>query len=67
MADRDIRHAFENAMRIVEYEYAGEVRLLVIGADTQGRLLELVVVPVDQPSRVIHADVLRPKFYEFLR
>ncbi|CAN5165622.1 hypothetical protein BH09ACT10_BH09ACT10_11290 [soil metagenome] len=40
--DTDILHAYENAIRIVEYEYNGEDRVLVIGADRSGRLLELV-------------------------
>jgi hypothetical protein len=30
-------------------------------------LLELVAVPVDSPTRIIHADRLRPKFYDYLR
>lgn len=30
--DADIVHAYENAIRIVEYEYNGEDRVLVIGA-----------------------------------
>ena len=40
--------------------------MLIIGPDRQGRLLEIVVVPSLQPERIIHADVLRPKFYELL-
>ena len=47
--DDDILHAWENAIRYVEYEYDGEERLLVIGADQHGRLLELVAVPSDEP------------------
>jgi hypothetical protein len=54
-------------MRFIEFEYDGETRLLVIGADKNGRLLELIIVPVDQPARIIHADVLRPKLHDFLR
>lgn len=54
-------------MRLVEYEYLGEVRLLVIGPDRHSRLLELVVVPAQAPVRIIHADRLRPKFYDYLR
>lgn len=65
--DEDIRHAWENAIRYVEFEYEGHDRLLVIGSDRHGRLLELVAVPADQPTRIIHADRLRPKFYDFLR
>jgi len=32
-----------------------------------GALLELVAVPVAEPLRIIHADNLRPKFYDYLR
>ena len=67
IGESDIRHAYRNAIRFVEFEYDGETRLLVIGADKNDRLLELVIVPVDQPGRIIHADVLRPKFHDFLR
>lgn len=67
IGDDDIEHAWSNALRYVEYEYEGEDRLLAIGPDTTGRLLELVAVPADAPTRIIHADVLRPKFYDYLR
>lgn len=62
-----IFHAYENALRVVEYEYHGEERLLVIGPARDGMLLELVAVPVDVPARIIHADRLRPKYYDYLR
>lgn len=65
--DADIDHAWENALRYIEYEYDGEDRLLVIGPDRTGALLELVAVPVDEPTRIIHADGLRAKFYDYLR
>lgn len=48
--DADILHAYENAIRLVEYEYSGEDRVLVIGADRTGRLLELVAVPAGEPN-----------------
>lgn len=67
VSDADILHGWENALRIVEYEYDGETRLLVIGPDASGRLLELVAVPSEEPTRIIHADHLRPKFYDYLR
>ena len=54
--DADIQHAWRNAMRLVECEYLGEDRLLVIGPDRHGRLLELVAVPAQTPVRIIHAD-----------
>ena len=66
-SDDEIQHAWDNAIRLVEYEYDGEERLLVIGPDQHGRLLELVAVPAGEPTRIIHADRLRPKFYDYLR
>ena len=60
-------HAWENAIRYVEFEYDGEERLLVIGADRRGRMLELVAVPAREPTRIIHADRMRPKFHELHR
>jgi uncharacterized DUF497 family protein len=65
--EADIGHAWTDAIRLVEYEYDGENRLLVIGPDRHGRMLELVAVPVERPTRVIHADRLRPKFFDYLR
>ncbi len=51
--DADIEHAWTQAMRLVEYDYDGEDRLLVIGPDRHGRMLELVAVPADRPTRII--------------
>ena len=65
--DADVHHAWVNAMRLIEYDHEGEDRLLVIGPDRQGRMLELVAVPAGEPTRVIHADRLRPKFHDYLR
>jgi len=67
ITDKDIPHAFEEATRYVEYEYDGEEGPLFIGTDTAGRLLELVAVPAGEPNRIIHADRLRAKFYDYLR
>lgn len=67
ITDDNIAHAWKNAIRLVEYEYDGEERLLVIGPDQQGRMLELVAVPAGDPTRIIHADRLRPKFFDYLR
>lgn len=64
--DADILHALDNPIRYREQEYGGELRVFVIGADRSGRLLELVLVPADQPQRIIHADVLRPSRYDYL-
>lgn len=67
VGDADIEHAWANAIRFVEYDYEGEDRLLVIGPDKHGRMLELVAVPAGAPTRIIHADQLRPKFYDYLK
>ena len=67
IAEADILHAYANAVRLVEIEQHGEDRLVVIGPDRAGNWLELVAVPADEADRIIHADRLRPKFYEFLR
>lgn len=66
ISDTAILHAWENAIKLAEFEYEGEDRLLVIGPDPAGNLLELVAVPASGPTQVIHADRLRPKFYDAL-
>lgn len=67
VTDADIRHAWAQAYRFYEVEYDHERRLLVIGPAADGSLLELIVVPIERPQRIIHADRLRPKFYDALR
>lgn len=67
VSDEDILHAWEHAMYLIEFEHSGETRLLVIGGDTAGRLLELVAVPAGEPLRIIHADALRETFYDYMR
>lgn len=59
--------AYVNADRLVEIEQYGEERLIVIGPDRAGNWLELVAMPAHDADRIIHADRLRPKFYEFLK
>jgi hypothetical protein len=41
-------------------------RALIIALNRIGRLLELVLVPASAPSRIIHADLLRPSRYDYL-
>lgn len=65
--DEDIRHAWRNVLRIDEQDYDGEARLIAIGPARNGALLELVLVPVDAPTRVIHADNARDSFLARLR
>lgn len=64
--DEDILHALRNVLRYVPQEYDGESRTLALPPMRDGRLLELVVVPYDDPQTVIHADFLRAKFYRYL-
>ncbi|MDA8072464.1 MAG: hypothetical protein M0Z82_12915 [Actinomycetota bacterium] len=63
ISDEDIQAAVQVPFRIVGQ---GEDRVLVIGADRAGRLLEIVVLdPYDNPV-AIHAMPLRRKFYHYL-
>ncbi|MGH9119867.1 MAG: hypothetical protein ACRD0A_18940 [Acidimicrobiales bacterium] len=64
VADDDIRHAVRMAIRTVAQDAE---RVLIIGADRDGRLLEVVVIDLhtDEPI-VIHAMPLRPTFYRYL-
>ena len=62
VSDEDILHATRNALRAVP----GIDRVLIIGADRDGRLLEIVVLDPDDDPVVIHADALRQKFYRYL-
>lgn len=64
--DADMLHAWRNALRIVPQVYKGKDQLLVLGPSRNGALLELVV-PCDQPQRIIHADKMRAKFLRYLR
>lgn len=66
VADEDIRHALANIIRYREQDYDGETRIFVIAPARDGRFLELVLVPSDDPTRVIHADILRPSHYDYL-
>jgi uncharacterized DUF497 family protein len=63
----DIVHAWRNPVHVVPIEYNGEERLLVIGPRHSGDLLELVAIPADNPTRIIHADRLQPSRYDYLR
>lgn len=67
VSDVSILHAWENAIKLAEFEYEGEERLFVIGPDESGNLLEIVAVPVTEPTCIIHADRLRTKFYDAVR
>lgn len=68
IADEDILHAWRNQLRYVLLTYGEDevLQYLAIGPARDGALLELVI-PTDEPERIIHADLLRPKFYKYLQ
>jgi hypothetical protein len=66
VADEDILHAVDHELAI---EHAGEDpdRWLVIGPDTAGNLLEVVIVTtVEDRQLVIHAMPMRAKYRRLL-
>lgn len=63
IASADVLHAIRNAMARFDQEFEGETRRLVVGPSSSGALLEVVYLPSRDPSVVIHADRLRPKFF----
>lgn len=63
VADEDIRAALSVPLRLV---LQGDDRVLVIGADTTGRLIEVVVLDPHEEPVAIHAMPLRAKFYRYL-
>ena len=63
VSDEDIQAAVRVPFRTVAQ---GGDRILVIGADTTGRLLEIVVLDADEAPVAIHAMPLRAKFYRYL-
>ena len=63
IADEDILHALRNVLRYIQQDYDGEISS---SGPIEAGALEIVAVPAADPQRVIHADVLRPKFYDYL-
>ena len=64
VVDADILHAVRTAMRKVAID---EDLTMLIGAASDGALLEIGVLDIDGDDPVvIHAMPLRPKFYRFL-
>ncbi|KGN37085.1 DUF4258 domain-containing protein [Knoellia subterranea] len=65
--ERDILHAVEHAAYVSEPDDEVPAKQFVLGFDTQGRLLELVVLTFDSRSRlVIHAMKARRKYLDLL-
>ena len=66
ISEVDALHAIRS-VKVYRLQIDGsDSRMLIIGPDRQGRLLGVVVVPSLEPEWIIHADVLRPKFYALL-
>ncbi|MBE5516569.1 hypothetical protein [Mycobacteroides abscessus] len=63
--DEDILHAWRNQTVFVLLEYKGVLQYLAIGPARNGAPLELII-PTDDPKRIIHCDNLREKFYKYL-
>lgn len=63
IADEDIRHAVRVPFRRVAHK---EDRVLIIGPDRSGQLLEVVVIDPEDDPTAIHAMPLRRKFYDYL-
>jgi hypothetical protein len=66
LTDDDVMHALRNFIRRYPQRVFDEGRLLLIGPDATGRLLEIVVVPADDPERIIHANLLQRKWFNLL-
>ncbi|MGH9072374.1 MAG: hypothetical protein ACRDX8_14725 [Acidimicrobiales bacterium] len=66
--DQDIHHAVAHALAEIELEGAdGEVgRLLILGPDRAGNLLEVVSVEQEADALAIHAMRMRPQFGRWL-
>jgi hypothetical protein len=65
IADEDIVHAVEHALAVGEQD---DGKVLYLGADRSGNLLEVVSVKRDDESEVvIHAMRMRAKYEPFLR
>lgn len=63
IADQDIHHAVRVPFRRVSHK---EDRVLIIGPDRAGQLLEDVVIDPEDDPTAIHAMRLQRKFYEYL-
>jgi hypothetical protein len=66
--DDDIAHAYARPVAVIDLDPDAEPpKILVIGPDRSGNLLELIALVVDDDDLlVIHAMALRPIFYRYL-
>lgn len=64
VADADIVHAVEHALAVGEQD---DGKVLYLGPDRAGNLLEVVAVAYSDGEIVIHAMRMRSKYEPFLR
>lgn len=68
VSDVEIMHALDHAIVVVDLEPdADPPRVLAVGPDEAGNLLEIIWLEFDEPGPlVIHAMALRQTFYDLL-
>lgn len=65
--DANIRHALKHAVAVFDLEPdADPPKLVAIGPDPAGNLLEIIWLDFEDVNLVIHAMALRPQFYDLL-
>lgn len=65
--DTAIRHALEHAITVFDLEPdADPPKMLAIGPDPAGNLLEIIWLELEETNLVIHAMSLRLQFYDLL-
>ncbi|MDE0701219.1 MAG: hypothetical protein F4Y27_00365 [Acidimicrobiaceae bacterium] len=65
--ETSILHALNNAVSIIDLDPdADPPKVLLIGPDRTGNLIEVIWLDLDEEELVIHAMPLRSVFYELL-
>ncbi|HEV8261266.1 MAG TPA: hypothetical protein VGQ19_10980 [Burkholderiales bacterium] len=68
IADADLRHAVDHALYAGDLESEAPLRVLYIGPDRAGTLLEVVVIERDDGSELaIHAMNMRHRYRRLLK
>ena len=66
ISDDDIRHGFNNAVAAITAPDQPDFTMIV-GADSNGQLLEIGVVAADDNDYVIHAMPARTKYVKMIK
>jgi hypothetical protein len=67
ISDNVIRHALDHAIAVFDLEPdADPPKVLAIGPDPAGNLLEIIWLELEEVNLVIHAMPLRAQFYDLL-